>query len=77
MVQLSHLYMTSGKTIPLTIQIFVSKVMSLVFNMLSMFVIILSTYISLLKRAIFFFLIEQLTSKFYIEHVTALCLFDV
>ena len=39
MVQLSHLYMTIGKTIALTIWTFVSKVMSLLFNMLSMFVI--------------------------------------
>ena len=31
--------MTTGKTIELTIQIFVSKVMSLLFNMLSRFVI--------------------------------------
>ena len=38
MVQLSHLYMTTGKTIALTIQTFVSKVMSLLFNMLSKFV---------------------------------------
>ena len=37
-VQLSHLYMTAGKTIALTIQTFVSKVMSLLFNMLSGFV---------------------------------------
>ena len=39
MVQLSHSYMTPGKTIALTIWIFVSKVMSLLFNMLSRFVI--------------------------------------
>ena len=39
MVQLSHLYMTIGKTIALSIQKFVSKVMSLLFNMLSRFVI--------------------------------------
>ena len=38
MVQLSHPYMTTGKTIALTIQIFVSKVMSLLFNTLSRFV---------------------------------------
>ena len=38
MVQLSHLYMTIGKTKGLTIQTFVSKVMSLLFNMLSIFV---------------------------------------
>ena len=35
MIQLSHLYMTPGKTITLTIQTFVIKVMSLLFNMLS------------------------------------------
>ena len=38
-VQLSHPYMTTGKTIALTTWIFVSKVMSLLFNMLSSFVI--------------------------------------
>ena len=37
-VQLSHLYMTAGKTVTLTIQTFVSKVMSLLFSMLSRFV---------------------------------------
>ena len=39
MVQLSHPYMTPGKTIVLTIWALVSKVMSLLFNMLSRFVI--------------------------------------
>ena len=34
-VQLSHPYMTTGKTIALTRQIFIGKVMSLLFNMLS------------------------------------------
>ena len=38
-VLLSHLYMATGKTIALTIWIFVSKVISLLFNMLSKFVI--------------------------------------
>ena len=38
-VQLSHPYMTTGKTIALTRQTFVSKVMSLLFNMLTMFLI--------------------------------------
>ena len=37
-VQLSHPYMTTGKTIALTKWTFVSKVMSLLFNMLSRFV---------------------------------------
>ena len=39
-VQLSHPYMTTGKTIALTRQTFVGKVMSLLFNKLSMLVII-------------------------------------
>ena len=38
-VQLSHSYMTSGKTIALTRRTFVDKVMSLLFNMLSRLVI--------------------------------------
>ena len=38
-VQLSHPYMTTGKTIALTRWTFVSKVMSLLFNMLSSLVI--------------------------------------
>ena len=41
MVQLSHPYMTTGKTIALTRWTFVSKVMSLLFIMLSSFVIAL------------------------------------
>ena len=39
MVQLSHPYMTTGKTIALTRWIFVGKVISLLFNMLSRLVI--------------------------------------
>ena len=39
MVQLSHLYMTTGKTIALIIWTFVGEVMSLLFNTLSRFVI--------------------------------------
>ena len=39
MVQLSHLYLTTGKIIVLTIQTFVGKVMSLLFNTVSGFVI--------------------------------------
>ena len=39
MVQHSHPYMTTGKTIALTLQIFVSKVMSLLLNILSRLVI--------------------------------------
>ena len=39
MVQLSHPYLTTGKTIALTIRTFVSKAMSLLFNLLSRLVI--------------------------------------
>ena len=38
MIQVSHPYMTTGKIIALTIQTFVSKVMSLLFNTLPRFV---------------------------------------
>ena len=46
-VQPSHPYMTTGKTIALTKQTFVGKVMSLLFNMLSRFVI---TFVPRRKR---------------------------
>ena len=39
-VQLSHPYMTTGKAIALTVWTFVGKVMSLLFNTLSRFVIV-------------------------------------
>ena len=39
MVQISHLYVTAGKTIPLTIWTFVGQVIPLLFNTLSRFVI--------------------------------------
>ena len=38
MSQLSHSYLTTGKTIALIIWIFAGKIMSLIFNMLSSFV---------------------------------------
>ena len=40
MVQLSHLYVTTGKTIALTTWTFVCKIMFLLFNMLSRLVIV-------------------------------------
>ena len=49
-VQLSHPYMTTGKTIALTRQNFVGKVMSLLLNMLSSLVI---TYLPKSKRLLF------------------------
>ena len=39
MVQLSYPYMTTGKTIALTKRIFVGKVMSLLYNMLSRLIV--------------------------------------
>ena len=61
MVQLSHLYMTSEKTIVLTIQTFVGKVMFLLLNSLSRFVIaflprskhLLISWLQLLSAVIF------------------------
>ena len=40
-VQIPHPYMTTGKTMALTIWTFVSKEMSLVFNKLSRFVLVI------------------------------------
>ena len=62
-VQLSHPYMTTGKTIALTRQTFVGKVMSLFFNMLSRLVI---TFLPRSKRV----LISWLQSSFAVilEH---------
>ena len=51
-VQLSHPYMTTGKTIALTRWTFVGKVMSLLFNMLSRLVI---TFLSRSKRLLISF----------------------
>ena len=49
-VQLSHPYMITGKTVALTKQTFVGKVMSLLFNMLSRLVI---AFLPRSKRLIF------------------------
>ena len=47
LVQLSHPYMTTGKTIALTRLTFVGKVTSLLFNMLSRLVIAMNTHVDL------------------------------
>ena len=52
MIQLSHWYLTTGKTIAMDIQTFVSKAMSLFFNMLSWLVI------AFLPRSISFLNVE-------------------
>ena len=61
MVQLSHLYMTTGKTIALTRQNFVSKMMSPLFNMMSRFVI------TFLPRKFFFISWLQSPSSVILE----------
>ena len=63
MVQLSHLYMITGKTIALTIWNFVSKVMSLLLNMLSSSVI---TFLPRSKQLLISWL--QPTSSVILEH---------
>ena len=55
-VKLSHPYMTTGKTIALTRQTFVGKVMSLLFNMLSTLVI---TFLPRSKRLLISWLQSQ------------------
>ena len=61
-VQLSHPYMTTGKTIALTRRTFVGKVMSLLFNMLSRLVI---TFLPRSKRLLISWL--QLPSAVILE----------
>ena len=60
-IQLSHLYMTTGKTIALTGQTFVGKVMSLLLNMLSRLVI---TFLSRSKRLFNFVAAVSICSDF-------------
>ena len=62
-VQLSHPYMTTGKTIALTGRTFVGKVMSLLFNMLSGLVI---TFLPRSKRLLISWL--QSPSAVILEH---------
>ena len=62
-VQLSHPYMTTGKTIALTRRTFVGKVMSLLLNMLSRLVI---TFLSRSKRLLISWL--QSPSAVILEH---------
>ena len=71
-VQLSHPHMTSGKTIALTRQRFVGKVMSLLFNMLSRLVI---TFLPRNKRLLISWL--QSPSAVILEPQTSLTLFPL
>ena len=60
-VQLSHPYMTTGKTIALTRWTFVCKVMSLLFNMLSRLVI---TFLPRSKHLLIFMAVVTICSDF-------------
>ena len=60
-VQLSHSYMTTGRTIALTRWMFVGKVMSLLFNMLSRFVI---SFLPRNKRLFNFMAADTICSDF-------------
>ena len=74
-VQLSHPYMTAGKTIALTRRTFVEKVMSLLFNMLSrlvitflfFFIIYLFIYISLYNTVLVLPYIDMNLPRVYIS----------
>ena len=70
-VQLSHPYMTTGKTIALTRRTFVGKVMSLLFNMLSRFVI---TFLPGSKRLLISWLQSPDTAKFPYIGVVPFCI---
>ena len=61
MVQLSHPYTATGKTIALTRRTFVGKVMSLLFNMLSRLVI---AFLSMSKRLFYFMAAVIICSDF-------------
>ena len=63
MTQLSHPYMTTGQTIALTLQTFVGKVMTLLFNMLLRLVI---TFLPRSKQLLIFWL--QSPSAVILEH---------
>ena len=67
MAQLSHPYMTTGKTIALTRWTFVGKVMSLLFNMLSRFVIVLLNQ-SILKEISPEYSLEGLTLRLKLQY---------
>ena len=77
-VQLSHPYMTTGKTVALTRRIFVGKVMSLLFNMLSRWVIY---FLPRSKRFFFFNFMAAITihsdfgaQKNKVSHTYPICL---
>ena len=73
MVQLSHPYMATEKNIALTIWTFVSKLMFLLFNMLSMFVI---AFLPRSKRLLFM-TVATVHSDFGAKEVKSLTIYIV
>ena len=67
-VQFSHPYMTTGKTIALTRQTFVGKVTSLLLNMLSRLVI------TFLPRSVFYFILFFIFTLFYFTILYWFCI---
>ena len=67
-VQLSHPYMTTGKTIALTRQTFVDKVMTLLLNMLSRLVITFLPFLTFLKSKRLLISWLQSPSAVILEH---------
>ena len=59
-VQLSHPYVTTGKTIALTRQTFVGKVMSLLFTMLSRILKVMTKVITFLPKSKLFNMLSRL-----------------
>ena len=67
-VQLSHIYVTTGKTVALTRWTFVGKVMSLLFNMLSRLVI---TFLLRSKRLLISWLLPDIKCPEFSKHLQA------
>ena len=75
MVQLSHPYKTTGKTIALAIWTFVNKVMSLLFNILSRFVTaVLPRSMHLLISVLIIVVLLSISAFRYFIYSDALCI---
>ena len=71
-LQLSHLYMTTGKTLTLTRQTFVGKIMSLLFNMLSGLVI---TFLPRSKCLLILWLLSPSTVILELKKIVSHCFY--
>ena len=71
MVQLTHAYVITGKTIAVTICTFVSKIMSLLFNMPSRFVI------AFLPRSLLISRLQSPSTVISDAHITLQCILSI